>query len=106
MKYKPFLCFIIVASILVSCGYKNEVISYKKFLSEMPLSLTQIELDETVFMRYPFKIVKSDSLIFILDLHPLEHFVQCYSYPDFKHRFSLFKRGEGPEEHIQIDNIQ
>jgi hypothetical protein len=67
----------------------------------------QIKLSDTVPMRYPAKIAKSDSLFFILDIsRATEYFVHCYSYPDFRYIRSFFKYGQGPQEHISINNIQ
>ena len=102
MKFKFFFLIFIITS----CRIDSDVVSYDKFSTEMALSLTQIEIADSVHMRYPFKIAKSDSFFFILDLHAPEYFVHCYSFPNFEYVHSFFKRGQGPNEYIQIENIQ
>jgi hypothetical protein len=57
-------------------------------------------------MRYPYRMALSDSFIFILDLHPYEFFIHCFTYPDFHYYNSLCKKGNGPEEFILVHNIQ
>jgi hypothetical protein len=104
-RYKLFISILIF--IVVGCNNKNNIlVKYNNFPIEGHIKLSQIVLSDTVFIRYPYKIAKADSLFFILDIHPQEYYVQCYSYPNFEHICSLFKRGQGPEEYISINNIQ
>lgn len=104
--YKIFL--LIGICFLWKCSDNNHsIIRYDKFPLEKNLNLVQINLPDTVFMRYPAKLIKSDSLFFILDVsRATEYFVHCYSYPDFKYIRSLFRFGQGPEEYISLNNIQ
>jgi hypothetical protein len=57
-------------------------------------------------MRFPAKMAMNDSVFFILDLGQSDYFIKCFSYLEFEHICSLFKRGNGPEEYISINNIQ
>ena len=104
--YKIFL--LICICILCECNDNNHsIIRYDKFPLEKNMNLVQINLSDTVFMRFPAKLAKSDSLFFILDVSRVtEYFVHCYSYPDFKYIQSLFKVGQGPEEYISLSSIQ
>ena len=104
-KYNLFILIFIF--IVTGCNNKNSsVVKYNNFPIEETLKLTQITLSDTILLNYPWRIAKTDSLIFILDIHPYEYFVQCYSYPDFEYQCSLLKHGQGPGEYTSIDGIQ
>lgn len=63
-------------------------------------------LSDSIYMRYPFRIHQKDSLIYIIDLHGLEYFCQIYSYPEFKYLGSRVKRGSGPDEFTDAENVR
>jgi hypothetical protein len=107
-SYRLYL--LIGAYIIVGCnnnGMHNRVTTYSSFPEVKELSPVQITLPEdTVFMRYPYRIAKTDSLFFIFDLHPLEYYMHCFSCPEFEYVGAFFKRGQGPDEYVSADNIQ
>jgi hypothetical protein len=91
---------------LAGCSRDNRIITYSSFPVEETVHLEQVELPDTVLMQLPYRMAKSDSLVFILDLAAVEgYFILCYSYPDFKYLYSFCKKGQGPEEYVSIMNI-
>lgn len=105
MKHHLIALFLLTA-ICCSCGKKKDFFVFEEFPIEKNLQLMEIGLKEDVYMRFPKKIVKCDSLFFILDLSGMEYFVHCYSYPSFEYKCSLFKKGQGAGEAVSINNIQ
>lgn len=95
----------VFASILLSAckqNTENKYPRYQDFPEEKSLQGKVIPLDTALF-RYPYRIKIIDSTAFIMDLHNADNYVHAFTYPGFKHRASFGKRGEGPEELIQIN---
>lgn len=70
------------------------------------ISTVNVPTDDSIFMRYPFRLAKNDSLLFILDLHAPDHFIHVFSEKALKYHRSLCAKGDGPNEFISINNIQ
>jgi hypothetical protein len=108
MKLIKFLFILFcIGTFSSTCSELNSDIGrYIDFPIAANVALESIELGDSVFMRYPYRMALSDSFLFILDLHPQEFFIHCFTYPSFSYYHSLCKRGAGPEEFISIQNIQ
>ncbi|MBD1432867.1 6-bladed beta-propeller [Sphingobacterium sp. DN00404] len=74
------------------------------FKSEKLVSSSPIPIDDSVIMSFPFRLVKNDSLMFILGLGS-DYFVHLFSTDGNFYR-SLCKRGEGPNEFISVNGLQ
>ncbi|MDD4921194.1 MAG: BF3164 family lipoprotein [Bacteroidales bacterium] len=59
-----------------------------------------------VFLRYPFRIRLDDSTLYIMDLHGSDNYCHRFSYPAIKHQSSFCKRGDGPGELLDAENIR
>lgn len=59
-----------------------------------------------VFMRYPFRIRVNDSALYVMDLHAPEYYCHEFYYPSMKHKRSFAKRGQGPGEFMDAENIR
>jgi hypothetical protein len=58
-------------------------------------------------MRYPYRIRTTDSAVYVLDLHPAEYYIHKLSdEKEMKHIASYGKRGEGPMEFLDAENIR
>jgi hypothetical protein len=110
MKYLQHLIFsIIIFAGIIACKQQtnNEnIISYKDFPTEISVTCNQLYLGEDVYLKYPDRIIKNDSLFFILDRHAPEYYVHAFSFPQLKYQFSMCRRGSGPNDFISIYDIQ
>jgi len=57
-------------------------------------------------MRYPFRIRITDSSLYIMDLHGSEEYIHQFTYPGLKYVESFGKKGDGPGEFLDIENIR
>jgi hypothetical protein len=57
-------------------------------------------------MRYPFRILQSDSSICILDLHGSDFYCHRFNNTDLKLEQSYAPRGNGPTEFLDAENIR
>lgn len=94
-----------VIIVITGCTNSTNYVEYS-FKSSENVSTVNIPLDSSVFMRYPYRLVKSDSLLFILDLHGPENFIHSFSIPTLTYYDSLCKVGDGPGEFVSIHDIQ
>lgn len=69
-------------------------------------SAQQRDLDDSIHMRYPFKIRLEDSCLYIMDLHATEYYCHVYEYSSLKYKRSFGKKGEGPSELLDAENIR
>ena len=89
---------------LTACADDNTGIVFPK---TTPLNVTNIYNDVDVYMRYPYRIRQADSVIFVMDLHATEHYIHKFSNKiNIKHLSSYGKRGEGPMELLDAENIR
>ena len=100
--YKIVIPFIII--LILSCD--NNDSSGFSFEDEVLLVGDELPIQESPYMRYPFKIRKMDSIIYILDLHGTEHYVHSFNYSTLKHINSFATRGGGPNEFLSVENIR
>jgi hypothetical protein len=60
-----------------------------------------------VYMRYPYRIRAADSAVYVMDLHATEHYIHKLSdEKNMKTIASYGKRGEGPGELLDAENIR
>jgi hypothetical protein len=78
---------------------------YRDFPKEITLIADVVSLD-TVLFRYPFRVVVTDSVAVVLDLHNTDHYLHAFTYPQWQHIVSFGKRGNGPEELLSVETFQ
>ena len=89
---------------LTACAEKNTDIVFPKTTH---LSVTNVYNNVDVYMRYPYRIRMADSMIFVMDLHATEYYIHKLSNEiNSKHISSYGKRGEGPMELLDAENIR
>lgn len=105
--------FYLATILLFLIGYgctKNKsdnIKQFDKFQIEQKVETQQVHLPSTNFMDYPAKVIQNDSILYLLDIgKSTDYFVHCYSLPNYQYLQSIFKRGQGPNEYISINNIQ
>lgn len=98
------LLFFFFLSISFSCADSTQT-GYK-FDKEKSLTGTIIPVDDSVHLRYPFRVKFADSLLYVLDLHGPDFYCHTFSYPDMTPITSLAHRGDGPEEFLRVENIR
>jgi hypothetical protein len=81
-------------------------ISFVVFPKTEHLFVSGIKQTEEVAMRYPFRVRKNDSCLYVMDLHGNEYYCHEFDYPSMRHRRSLAKRGGGPDEFTDAENIR
>jgi len=65
------------------------------------------EYNTDVHMRYPYRIRLTDSLMYVMDLHATEYYVHKMTYEtEANHISSYGKKGEGPMELLDAENIR
>ena len=85
------MVFILVGCILLSCNENNK-------LGFIYLYADNVDTDEPVYMKYPYRVKIIDSVIYVLDLYPPENYLHAFSYPTINYLYSFGKRGDGPDE--------
>lgn len=78
---------------------------YNNFPIEKPLNTVVVSLD-TVLFRYPFRVMATDSIAIVLDLHNTDHYLHAFSYPQWQHIVSFAERGNGPEDLLSAETFQ
>ena len=68
--------------------------------------VSEQQIVDTIFFRYPFRIRLDDSLLYVMDLHATDYYCHQFEYPSMKHRQSFAKKGKGPEEFLDAENIR
>ena len=103
MKNIGYLC--VLLSLVIGCTDSKHYHNYEFDVVEK-ISTANIPINDSIFMKYPFRLAKNDSLLFILDLHAADRFVHVFNNNGSVYHNSLFKVGNGPDEFISISNIQ
>ena len=88
---------------LFSCMDRNTGIVFPETAN---LSVAN-EYNADVYMRYPYRIRLADSFMYVMDLHTAEYYIHKMKYEvNTTHIFSYGKRGEGPMELLDAENIR
>ena len=90
--------------VFLSCC--SEEVSFNGFPETKYLLVSEVKQIEEVAMRYPFRIRVSDSCLFAMDLHGSEYYCHLFDYPSMQHIQSFAKRGRGPGEFLDAENIR
>lgn len=100
MKIALFVLLIIS----LSCATPHS--SGFQFNEKRNLTGKPILFEDTVHFRYPFKIRKKDSLLYILDLHGPDFYCHTFKFPGMNLENSYGHKGNGPEEFLRVENIR
>jgi hypothetical protein len=103
MRKNSAFIWIVIAGLLlefcVTCKEKdNNNISYSSFPKTEQLTVLQVDSVYDVYMRYPLRVHKNDSCLYVLDLLSVEYACHSFAYPMMNHVNSFAKKGNGPEE--------
>ena len=92
---------------LVACTSvpAHKGVEYSDFPETRNLTACPLSVDTAVF-RFPFRIRVQDTIVAVMDLHGMDHFVHLFHYPNFSYITSLGKRGDSPEEMLSVENIR
>lgn len=102
------VCATLFVSLLTGCNNhpsEDRELVFESFPETDKLTGQAFALDESVPLRYPFRIRLHKGYLFILDLHNAENFFHVYDPETFKHITAFGKRGEGPQEMLQGKEI-
>lgn len=88
------------------CSYNCNNSKIFDFKEESILTGNSYSIEDSVYLRYPFRVRTMESLIFILDLHGTEYYVHSFNYPTLKHINSSAPKGGGPNEFLSVENIR
>jgi len=103
---KQMNCFIsiTIGIVLYAC---SDSVSVKDDFSGKYQSISgKVQLFDKVFTRYPFRIRHEDSTLFVMDLHGTDFFCHRFSYPDMQPLGSFARRGSGPNEFLDVENVR
>lgn len=89
--------------LFISCTDKNPAVKFPVIQSLTALETKSIP---DVYMRYPYRIRLVDTSLYLMDLHAVEYFCHQFAYPSMRYVRSYGKRGEGPEELLDAENIR
>ena len=91
-------------SFLTACGRKETSPIY--FPENEYLSISEIKQIEDVPIRYPFRVRATGSCLYVMDLHGNDYYCHQVEYPSMKHCRSVAKKGRGPGELLDAENIR
>jgi len=89
---------------LLSCTASNNT-SNLNFPETITVSGKELVIDG-VYMRYPFRIGINGSRLFLTDIHATDYYCHHFEYPSMKYLHGFAKRGEAPNEFLDIENIR
>lgn len=96
------ICSFILVFLLLSCKDKGGKIEEYIPLTEFK----EVSLDDSVLLKYPYRVKVCDSVAIILDLHASSgYYIHLFSYPEFEHRMSHIRRGKGPNEFTTLNTF-
>lgn len=89
-------------TLFVSCKKPHE-----PSIVETPIYATDISFDESVLLKYPYRIKKTGSSLLIWDLHASDNYLHMFSLKNdaTKYLYSFAKVGNGPEEFTNCGGI-
>ncbi|GHT87651.1 hypothetical protein FACS189474_0980 [Bacteroidia bacterium] len=105
MKPSIYLLITLELSFFLTACSQNELSSVD-FPATEQLFVSEMQHIDGVSMRYPFRVRRNDSCLYVMDLHAGEYYVHQFEYPSMKHRRSFAKRGKGPGELLDAENIR
>lgn len=92
--------------LVLPLGCAESEVTELRFDQEINLTGKTIPVTDSIYFRYPFRIRKIDSLIYILDLHNPDFYCHAFAYPAMTSTASLAQTGNGPEEFLSVMNIR
>lgn len=99
-----FYIIILISFLIQSCDCNSNPsfpFTKEKYLIGMVLSV-----QDSNYLRYPFRIRQSDSLLYILNLHGTEYYCHTFTFPKMRQDSFFALRGNGPEEYLSVENIR
>lgn len=99
--YKCLILFFVGVSFLCCKGEYSD----KLLVPVVELSAKQYTID-SVYFRYPFRVRLHNETLYVLDLHGSDYYVHAFSFPQMKKISSYGKRGSGPNEFLDCENIR
>jgi hypothetical protein len=101
VKSHTYICYLLF---LTACADRNGGVVFPETAN---LSVSN-NYKSDVYMRYPFRVILSGSSLYVMDLHAPEYYIHKYNMygSDLIHKESFGKRGEGPEELLDAENIR
>lgn len=104
MKYSilKYLTLLLVFAI----GCKEKISLESSFSVNNRLLVSQLLSLDTIYMRYPFRILQTDSSVCILDLHGSDFYCHRFNNSDLKLEQSFAPYGSGPTEFLDAENIR
>lgn len=98
---RSFLFIIFIIS-LAGCEKKNGL----HFPETIELASQEKKIGDDILIRYPYRIRIDDSSLYVMDLHAVDYYCHQFEYPSMKYKSSFAKRGEGPNEFLDAENIR
>lgn len=63
-------------------------------------------MQDSIYLRYPFRVRLKDDILYVMDIHTAEHYINLFDYPTMRHKRSLAHRGEAPNGFLGTENIR
>lgn len=63
-------------------------------------------IQDSVYLRYPFRVRLQDDILYIMDIHTSGYYIHSFTQKDMRHIASLAHRGEAPAEFLGTENIR
>ena len=94
---------LLVCFLLAGC--QHDLDSHPGF-EQTEFIVSEQRVVDTIFFRYPFRVRLDDSLLYVMDLHATDYYCHQFEYPSMKHRQSFAKKGKGPDDFLDAENIR
>lgn len=95
-----FFCFFLMQSCINSIDKSFQINEEKKIIGK------PLHVDDSISLRYPFRIRQKDSTLYVLDLHGKDYYCFRLSYPVIKLKDVFASKGNGPKDYLSIENIR
>jgi hypothetical protein len=103
---KNIKLFFLFPMMIWLCACSEAVTIKDNFIGKTQEISGKVQSFNKVFTRYPFRIRQEDSTLFVMDLHGTDFFCHRFSYPDMQPKGSFARRGSGPEEFLDVENLR
>lgn len=90
---------------VASCG-ANAAVEAVVFPETIVLKGEEQTMEESVYLKYPFRVRLKDNLLYVMDIHPEAYYIHLFDYPTMQHKTSVAHRGEAPLEFLGTENIR